>query len=57
MAESSFKPQLDWEIGLFLNWDSLQARVNSHYKAWSYKKKKQQKDYGIQEICLERTYS
>ena len=25
----------------FLNWDSLQARLNSHYKAWSYKKKKQ----------------
>ena len=24
----------------FLNWDSLQARLNSHYEAWSYKKKK-----------------
>ena len=23
-----------------LNWDSLNARLNSHYKAWSYKKKK-----------------
>ena len=24
----------------FLNWDSLHARLNSHYKAWSNKKKK-----------------
>ena len=22
------------------NWDSLNARLNSHYEAWSYKKKK-----------------
>ena len=27
----------------FLNWDSLHARLNSHYKAWSYKKKKHKK--------------
>ena len=27
----------------FLNWDSLHARLNSHYKAWYYKKKKQRK--------------
>ena len=40
-----------------LNWDSLHARLNSHYEAWSYKKKKHKKDYGIQKICLERTYS
>ena len=25
---------------LFFNWDSLHGRLNSHYKAWSYKKKK-----------------
>ena len=25
------------------NWDSLHARVNSHYEAWSYKKKKYKK--------------
>ena len=25
------------------NWDSLHARLNSHYEAWSYKKKKAQK--------------
>ena len=24
----------------FLNWDSLHARLNSHFQAWSYKKKK-----------------
>ena len=30
---------------VFFNWDSLHARLNSHYKAWSYKKKiKAQKD-------------
>ena len=23
----------------FLNWDSPHARLNSHYEAWSYKKK------------------
>ena len=28
---------------LFFNWDSLHARLNSHYKAWSYKKKKHKK--------------
>ena len=27
----------------FLKWDSLRARLNSHYKAWSYKKKKHKK--------------
>ena len=29
---------------LFFNWDSLHARLNSHYEAWSYKKKEAQKD-------------
>ena len=28
---------------VFLNWDSLHARLNSHYKALSYKKKKYEK--------------
>ena len=28
---------------LFLNIDSLHSRLNSHYKAWSYKKKKHKK--------------
>ena len=27
----------------FFNWDSFHARLNSHYKAWSYKKKKHKK--------------
>ena len=27
----------------FLNWDSLHARLNNHYKAWSYKKNKRKK--------------
>ena len=41
----------------FFNWDSPHIRLNSHYEAWSYEKKKQKKDYSIQEICLERTCS
>ena len=24
----------------FFNWDSLQARLNSHYEPWSYREKK-----------------
>ena len=33
---------LDKKIGnvFFKNWDSLHARLNSHYEAWSYKEKK-----------------
>ena len=27
----------------FFNWDSLHARLNNHYKAWSYKKNKRKK--------------
>ena len=27
----------------FFNWNSLHARLNSHYEAWSYKKKKHKK--------------
>ena len=33
-----------WSFFSFLfNWDSLHTRLNSHYKAWSYKKKKHKK--------------
>ena len=39
------------------NWNSLHARLNSHYKAWSYKKKKRSKIKNIHKISLERTYS
>ena len=28
---------------IFFNWDSLHAKLNSHYEAWSYKKKKHKK--------------
>ena len=28
---------------IFLNWDSLHERLNSHCKAWSYKKKKRKR--------------
>ena len=32
-----------YENGFFFNWDSLHARLNIHYEAWSYKKKKQKR--------------
>ena len=37
-------------IFFFFNWDSLHAILNSHYKAWSYKKKKHKniKDKSVQ---------
>ena len=28
---------------MFFKWDSLHARLNSHYEAWSYKEKKYRK--------------
>ena len=30
-------------FSFFFNWYSLHARLNSHYEAWSYKKKKHKK--------------
>ena len=30
-------------VVVFFNWGSLHAMLNSHYEAWSYKKKKAQK--------------
>ena len=41
----------------YFNWDSLHARLNSHYEAWILQEKEAQKDYKIRKICLERTYS
>ena len=35
--------KLDSALYFFFNWDSLHARLNSHDKAWSYKKKKYKK--------------
>ena len=46
MSEMSSAYQNQTKKGLviiFFNWDSLQARLNSHYEAWSYKKKKYKK--------------
>ena len=32
------------DLGLqFFNWDSIDARLNSHHEAWGYKKKKHKK--------------
>ena len=33
----------NWTLKYFFNWDSLHARLNSHYEAWSYIKKKHKK--------------
>ena len=32
------KQKADQHQLFFFNWDSLHARLNSHYEAWSYKK-------------------
>ena len=34
---------MKYMVLIFLNWDSLHARLNSHYKAWGYKKMKHKK--------------
>ena len=39
----------------FLNWNSLQARLESHYEAWSYKKKKNKKVKSKQEKMFENS--
>ena len=38
-----FKYLFKYEFQTFLNWDSLNARLNSHYETRSYKKKKHKK--------------
>ena len=41
---------------IFFNCDSLYALLDSHYEAWSYKKKKHKKIKAyVQEICLQKT--
>ena len=40
----------------FFNWDSLHARLNSNYTRHWVTRKETHKDYGTQEIRLERTY-
>ena len=37
MEKSVVTPHIAY-INFFFDWDSLHARLNSHYKAWSYKK-------------------
>ena len=34
------------QSNFFFNWDSLHARLNCHYKAWSYQKEKHKKIKG-----------
>ena len=41
----SFK-MLGLTFFLLFNWDSLHAGLNSHYKAWSYKKRSTKKITG-----------
>ena len=54
LAVFGYLPKLKRGLGIVLsvpflyffflfNWDSLHTRLNSHYKAWSYKKKKHKK--------------
>ena len=43
LAKTSYDYKNLLKFFLFFNWDSLQARLNSHYEAWSYKKKKSTK--------------
>ena len=42
------------EIILSLNWDSLHARLSSHYEAWSYKKKKHNKITGYRKSVYKK---
>ena len=45
--EDIFKFGASFFIYIYIyNWDSLHARLNSHYRAWSYKKKKHKKIKG-----------
>ena len=37
------EPFEDHNVSFFKNWDSLHARLNSHYETWGYKKKKHKK--------------
>ena len=38
-----WKLRYAWSEDFFKNLDSLHARLNSHYEAWSYKKKNHKK--------------
>ena len=43
--EKKFLPHPVSASEIFLNWNSLHTTLNSHYVAWSYKKKKYKKAY------------
>ena len=45
------------QVVFFFNWDSSHVRLNSHYEAWTYKKRSTKKITGYRKICLERTNS
>ena len=51
---SGFEPRT---LGFFFNWDSLQAKAEQPLHSMDLQEKEAQEDCGIQEICLERTYS
>ena len=38
LCRFSSKSFINISMVFFFNWDSLHARLNSHYQAWSYKK-------------------
>ena len=42
-ASSGKSGKLQFDVLFLKNCDSLHARLNSHYQAWSYKKKKHNK--------------
>ena len=39
LFQLSCKIVKDSQTDFFFNWDSLHARLNGHYEAWSYKKR------------------
>ena len=43
IAETAQALATCFTMQIFLNWDSFYTRLNSHYEAWSYKKKKKKK--------------
>ena len=52
------KLKIKWKalcLGSSFNWDSLHARLNSHYKAWTYKKKKHKKINTYRKSVLKNT--
>ena len=43
LQKINFSNYENFLVQIFFNWDSLHARLNSHYQAWSYKKKNHKK--------------